>query len=84
MGRSCIQNGKRYLRCAFEILTSTPIGKRPLRRSKRRWESNIRMDLKEIGINTRNWVNSAQGKSLLNCSCEPLGSISRGFSYLKV
>ena len=35
---------------------------RPLRRPGRRriWEDNIRMYLKEIGINTRNWVDSAQ------------------------
>ena len=26
----------------------------------RRWEDNIRMDLKEININTKNWVDSAQ------------------------
>ena len=25
-----------------------------------RWEDNIKIDLKEIGINTRNWVDSAQ------------------------
>ena len=31
----------------------TPTGWRPLRRPSRRWEDNIRMDLKEIGINTR-------------------------------
>ena len=36
-----------------------PTGKRPLRRPRRRWEDNIRLDLKEIGINTRNWVISA-------------------------
>ena len=35
-------------------------GKRPLGRPRRRWEYNIRMDLKDIGINTRNWVDSAQ------------------------
>ena len=23
---------------------------------RRRWEDNIRMDLKDIGINTRNWL----------------------------
>ena len=40
---------------AFKILTGTPIGKRPLGSPKRRWEDNIRMDLKEKGINTRNW-----------------------------
>ena len=28
----------------------------------RRWEDNIRMDLKEIGIDTRNWVDSAQDR----------------------
>ena len=26
------------------------------------WEDNIRLDLKEIGINTRNWVDSAEGR----------------------
>ena len=43
-------------RSAFKILTDTPIGKRPLGRRRCRWEDNIRMDLKEICINTRNWV----------------------------
>ena len=28
----------------------------------RRWEDNIKMDLKEIGINTRNWVDLAQDR----------------------
>ena len=45
-------------RSTFKILTGTPAGKRPLGRPRRRWEDNIRMDLKEIGINTRNWVDS--------------------------
>ena len=38
-------------RSAFKILTGKPTGKRPLRRPRRRWEDNIRMDLTEIGIN---------------------------------
>ena len=41
-------------RSAFNILTGKPTGKRPLGRLRRRWEGNIRMDPKEIGINTRN------------------------------
>ena len=45
-------------RGAFKILTGKPIGKRPLGRSRRRWEDNIRMLLKEIGINAGNWVDS--------------------------
>jgi hypothetical protein len=41
-------------RSAFKIFTGTPIGKRPFGRPRRRWEDNIRMDFKEIGINMRN------------------------------
>ena len=37
--------------------------KRPSGRPRRRWEDNIRIDLKEIGINTRNWVDSAQNRN---------------------
>jgi hypothetical protein len=43
-------------RSAFKVLVSKLTGKRPLGRPRRRWEDKIRMDLKEIGINTRNWV----------------------------
>jgi len=42
------------------MLTGTPAGKRSLGRPRRRWEDNIGMDLKEIGINAWNWVDSAQ------------------------
>ena len=30
-----------------------------LGRPRRRWEENIGMDLKEIGVNMRKWVDSA-------------------------
>ena len=36
-------------RSAFKILTGKPTGKRPLGRPRRRWEDNIRIELKEIG-----------------------------------
>ena len=35
---------------AFKILIGTPTRKRLLGRSRRRWEDNIRMDLKQIAI----------------------------------
>ena len=41
-------------------LQQVPTGKRPLGRPRRRWEDSIRMDLKEIGINTSNLVDSAE------------------------
>ena len=42
-------------RSAFKISIGKPIGIRALGRPGRRWEGNIRMDLKEIGINTGSW-----------------------------
>ena len=47
---------------AFKILTGTPAGKRPLGRPRHIWEDNIKMDLKEIGIDTSNWVVLAQDR----------------------
>jgi hypothetical protein len=47
---------------AFKILTGTLTGKRPLGRPRRRWEDSIRMELKEIGTNTRNLIDSAEDR----------------------
>ena len=49
-------------RSTFKILTGKPTGKRPSGRPRRKWEVNIRMNFKEIGINTSNWVDSAQDR----------------------
>ena len=49
-------------RSAINILKGTLKGKRLLGRPRRRWEENIRMDLKYIGINTRNLVDSTQDR----------------------
>jgi hypothetical protein len=43
-------------------LTGTSTGKRPLARPRCRWEDNIRMNLKEIVTNMRNWVDLAQDR----------------------
>ena len=52
-------------RSAFKILSCTPTGKIPLGRPRRIWEYDIRMDLKEIDNNTRNWFDSAQDRGYL-------------------
>ena len=49
-------------RSVFKILTGTHAGKRPLGRPRHRYDDNIRIDLKEIGINTSNWVDTAQDR----------------------
>ena len=47
---------------AFKILTGKPTGKRLLGRPRARWVDNIRMDLKQICINKRKWVDLAQDR----------------------
>ena len=49
-------------RCAFKILTGKLTGKIPLGRPRRTWEDSIRIDLKEISVNTRNRDGSAQDR----------------------
>ena len=41
-------------RSAYKILTGKPTGKRLLGMSRSREKSNIKMDLEEISVNTRN------------------------------
>jgi hypothetical protein len=60
MGRSCSQ--KEEARSAIKILIGTPAGNRLLGSPRRIWEDNIRMDLKEIGNHTGNWVDLAQDR----------------------
>jgi hypothetical protein len=46
-------------RVVYRVLVGKPEGKKPLRRSRRRWEDNIKMDLREIGIYGANWIRLA-------------------------
>jgi hypothetical protein len=42
------------------VLVGKPKDKRPLRRSRRRWEDNINLDLRETGIDGANWIRLSQ------------------------
>ena len=46
----------------FKSLTGKPTGNRALRKPRRKWEENIRMGIKEIGINKRNCIHSIPGR----------------------
>ena len=50
------------------MLKGKPIGKRLFGRPGHKLEDSIRMELKEIDINTRNWVNSAQDRDCWRAS----------------
>ena len=49
-------------RTALKIVTCKPTGKRHFRRPRRGWKDNIIMVLKEMGVSTRNWIDSTQDK----------------------
>jgi hypothetical protein len=49
-------------RNAYRLLVGNPEGRRPLRRPRRRWLANIRMDLVEVGWGDVDWIGLAQDR----------------------
>jgi hypothetical protein len=47
-------------RGVYRVLVRRPEGKRPLGRPIRRWEDNVKPDLREMGIDGANWIQLAQ------------------------
>jgi hypothetical protein len=48
------------MRNAYEVLVRGFVGKRPLERSRREWDYNIRMYHREIGWEGLDWMHVAQ------------------------
>jgi hypothetical protein len=46
----------------YRVLGGRPEGKRPLGRLRRRWEDNIKVDIREIGIDEENWIQLARDR----------------------
>jgi len=49
-------------RGVFRVLVGKPEGERPLGRSRRRWEENIKMDLQEVRCGGMDWIELAQDR----------------------
>jgi hypothetical protein len=49
-------------RGVYRVLVVRPEGKKPLGRPRRRWEDNIKMDLKEVGGGCGDWIELAQDR----------------------
>jgi hypothetical protein len=49
-------------RGVYRVLVRKPEGRRPLKRPRRRWEDNTRMDLREVGCGCVDWMELAQDR----------------------
>jgi hypothetical protein len=49
-------------RGVHRVLVGKPEGNRPLGRSRRRWEDNIKMDVEEVGERCGDWMELAQDR----------------------
>jgi hypothetical protein len=49
-------------RGVYRVLMGKTEGRRPLGRSRRRWEDNIRIDLQEVGWGVMAWIGLAQDR----------------------
>jgi hypothetical protein len=65
----------------YRVLVWRPEGKSPLGRPRRRWEDNINLDLREIGIDGANWIQLVQGR-VQGRACVNMGSIKKAEYFL--
>ena len=49
-------------RNAYRVLVGKPESKRTLGRPRRRWEDNIKMDLRKVGCDPRDWIALAEDR----------------------
>jgi hypothetical protein len=53
----------REKRIECRLLIRKPEGKTPLRRTRRRWTDNIKIDIGEIGWGSMGWIDLAQNRN---------------------
>jgi hypothetical protein len=59
MGGACSKHTGE-MRNAYRILDGKPEQKRPLRRPRCRWENNIKVNIRETGLEGMNWIHLDQ------------------------
>jgi hypothetical protein len=74
---------KREGKGLYKVLVGRLEMKRPLRRSRHKWEDNIKMDLRELGIDGANWIELAQVVEFCEHGNELSGSMTKAGYSLK-
>jgi hypothetical protein len=46
----------------YRVLVGKPVGERPLRRHRRRWDNNINTDLQEVECGGMDWIELVQDR----------------------
>ena len=69
-------------RGVHRFLVGKTEGKRPLGRPRRRWEDNIKMDLREVGRGG-DWMELAQARDRWRGNCEYGDELSGSIKYGK-
>ena len=59
-------------RNAYRVLVEKPESKRPLGRPRRRWEDNIKMDLREVVCYPRDWIALAEDRDQWRAYVRPV------------
>jgi hypothetical protein len=78
-----------WWRGVYRVFAGRPAGKRPIGRHMRRWEDNIKIDLREVGCGGMDWIELAQERdrwrALVNEVMNLRGFIKCGefFDYLR-
>jgi hypothetical protein len=60
MGGACSEDGEE--RDVYRVWVGKPEGKRPQGRPTRRWEDNIKMDLRDVGCGSMDWIELDQDR----------------------
>jgi hypothetical protein len=50
------------VRGVYRVLVVKPEGNRPLGRTRRRWDDNIKADLQEVGCGGMDWIELAKDR----------------------
>ena len=58
-------------RNSYGVLVGKPESKRPLGRPRRRWEDNIKMDLRQVGCDPRDWIALAEDRDQWRACVRP-------------